>query len=184
MLTWSFCQFPAPHPLRLRLSAFSALKTKPHLCGGCASRDHGSRRGEGPSATAIGAARRRPGEQVPRPPTAPCPSPWRGFPRLRRTRKPAVRRDTELHGKFPCRLEINAAGHWSSKFPWDSVSREAGFRVGWRRCNASQRRCRGRMRACTRIRPWPAERGRSPAPPPASVVARSAPPRTESCPSC
>ena len=71
-----------PHPLRLRLSAFSALKTKAHLCGGCASRDHGSRRGEGPSATAIGAARRRPGEQVPRPPTAPCPSPWRGFPRL------------------------------------------------------------------------------------------------------
>ena len=91
---------------------------------------------------------------------------------------PPFRRDTELHGKFPCRLEINAAGHWSSKFPWDSVSREAGFRVGWRRCNASQRRCRGRMRACTRIRPWPAERGRSPAPPPASVVARSAQPRT------
>ena len=40
---------------------------------------------------------------------------------------PPFRRDTELHGKFPCRLEINAAGHWSSKFPWDSVSPRSGL---------------------------------------------------------
>ncbi len=85
---------------------------------------------------------------------------------------PPFRRDTELHGKVPCWLDGWTIGYWSSHFPWDSVSREAGFRVGWRRCTASQRRGRGRMRACTQIRPWPAERGRSPAPSPASVVAR------------
>ena len=101
--------------------------------------------------------------------TTPTPS---GPPRLAGHGSPPFRRDTEIHGKVPCRLDGWAIGYWSSHFPWDSVSREAGFRVGWRRCNASQRRGRGRMRACTRIRPWPAARGRSPASPPASVVAR------------
>ena len=58
------------------------------------------------------------------------------------------------------------------------LSREAGFPIGWRRCNASHRRSSGRMRARTQIRLLPAECGRSSAPPPASLVARSAQPRT------
>ena len=40
--------------------------------------------------------RRRPGERVPRPPTVPCPSPWRGFPRLAGLGSPPFRRDRKF----------------------------------------------------------------------------------------
>ena len=70
-----------------------------------------------------------------------------------------LRGDTEIHGNAPEWLELETWRFPSSHFPWPSVSREAGFRVGWRRCNASLRRGQGRMRACSQIRQRPAERG-------------------------
>ncbi len=75
---------------------------------------------------------------------------------------PPSRRDTEKHGKAQDLFGINAADPLSNKFQWPSVSREAGFCVGWRRCDASLRRSRGRMRTCTQIRQRPAERGCNP----------------------
>ena len=91
--------------------------------------------------------------------------------------------DTEAgfarHGtsrKCPTRgLRLGPRGTYQATFRGASVSREAGFRVGWRRCIASPRRGHGRMRACTQIRPRPAERGRSPAQPPVSVIGAVAP---------
>ena len=56
------------------------------------------------------------------------------------------------------------------------VPAKRGFRVGWRRCNTSLRRGSGRMRARSQFRQRTAGRGRSPAPTPASVFARSARP--------
>ena len=50
------------------------------------------------------------------------PQPLRGLLAFAGHGSPPFRRDTEIHGKVPCQLEINVAGHWSSKFPWDSVS--------------------------------------------------------------
>ena len=122
--------------------------------------------------------RRRPGEQVPRPPPAPPPSPFGAFlaspdTKARRsggTRKAALPPHEKPQGGLKPSLEDTP-----QTFSWAFVSREAGFRVGWRRCIASLRRGRWRMCACTRIRLRPAERGRSPAPPPVSWSRDSAP---------
>ena len=144
-----------------------------------ATREHGSRCRGGPPWRPAGRGRRWSMQAWP--PPSPCPSDAGHRRRIQRTRKRASP-DTEPHGNG---LETGLALFASSKivthighFPCSSVSRAAGFSVGWRRCSASPRRGRRRMRACTLIRPRPAGRGRSPAPPPASVFARSAQPRT------
>ena len=141
-----------------------------------ATRDQGNQLGEEPSSTAWGEAPPVSVEQVHRPPSGPHPSPWRGFPRLAGLGSPPFRRDGKSL-EVPRRFEAWAERLVSNLFRGTFLSREAGFRIGWRRCSASPRRGHGRMRACTLIRPWPAGRGRSLAPPPASLVARSALPQ-------
>ena len=77
-------------------------------------------------------------------------------------------------GKSQEGLKPGSQDFFQDLFRGAFVSREAGFPIGWRRCNASLRRGRGRMRACTQIRQRPAGRGRSAAPPLVFLVARSA----------
>ena len=87
---------------------------------------------------------------------------------------PPFRRDTENHGNAPDLLEVKMQRLFSSLFPWDSVSREAGFPC---RLAAMQRIAEAWPRAdvCLHTNPPTARRALAqPAPPTASVVGRKA----------